>query len=859
MNHRRVILTNKDSSKIRKELKEDANHPYINDDDDYNNYDYQYKNRKQKRMCLRCNRIYWNCGMRIIMVMIIIIMTLMIMVGWVTFPISLPNSHRHHLMNHHLNHHNNNKKMMMMKGNTHQKMDSNIIYNTLTTNDDNSIIIPRDPMQLYTRKLEKYKKQIQIRIQPTLGKHTYSQDAIFVIANTDDFETYVLFLNTLRTSGFQGDVVLSVPKLSTLSEPLLTFLKFHSNHYGLVLYDDVIRLEHNDAQVILNETHSNDNHDDSSCTVYLKGIYGYSTSTSSTSSSSTTSSHHPPLEDMRPPRALGIAKYELYWIWSKQYSSTSHILLLDTIHDVYFQQGAQIGIGLRRTCTNTNTNTHQNSRLSSDELHLYEEKHVKNRRVIHAPASTRNGQIIHNTYGHRTILSPLSTHGHQTSIQAYLTAMIHRFDDTHCVEYQCEWAFHNHLYYSGILQKLPDINVRVHLQGTFAVNSVGLDVPLRSSPMVHISEGTFTIMNRPMGEGIYPSWAVHQYVQDPELHVFIQNMKQRMVQELDSSLIQIGNAAAITTVNDLNSKWNVDHTFMPVLGKHRPEKDAIFTVIPRMQDDKHFQTIQTLILSARNSGFEGDIVLHIPHLQTIGEEMVNFFNAQTNIVLYEGLFDDSPQNGIAVSLMRHSRRGIKVIAFDIYLLWIQKYDPTSSVMILDGEEINYFQSNPFVNKSCYTFEIHFYSEHNSEKKFFNMEEEDDFISDRIMHVLTSKRIDRMKEEKVVIPHALFGHVEILQSIIVDMLNGFDKFSCYGPGCDWAIINYLWYGPLSQFGKGINYKTTIHNQGTHVIHPIYTSNHNELQKRGLYDEKQKVYKNWDGSISPVVMRYTIPAE
>lgn len=780
------------------------------------------------------------------------------MVGWVNFPVLLPDSHRHHhlIMNHnhhHDNNNNNNKmKMMTMKQNIHQEM-------------DNSIIVPRDPMQLYERKLEKPNKQIQIRIQPSLGKHTYTQDAIFAIGNTDDLETYVLFLNTLRTSGFQGDVVLSVPKLNTLSEPLLNFLKFHSNHYGLVLYDDVIRLEHNDAQVLHNGTYSNDHHDDSSSSassasgmVYLKGIYGYSTSDSA-------SSHRPPLDDMRPPRALGIAKYELYWIWSKQYSSTSHILLLDTIHDVYFQQGAQIGIGLGRICTNTksntntNTNTHQNSSLSSYELHLYEEKHVKNRRVIHAPASTRNGQIIHNTYGHKTILSPLSTHGHQTSIKTYLTAMIHRFDYTHCVEYQCEWAFHNHLYYSEILQKLPDINVRVHLQGSFAVNSIGLDVPLHSSQIVRRSETTFTIMNRPMGEGIYPSWAVHQYVQDPELHAYIQHKKQMMVQELDSSLIQIGNAAAITTVNDLKSKWNMDHTFMPVLGKHRPEKDAIFAIIPRMQDDKKFQRIQTLISSARNSGFEGDIVLHIPHRQTMGKNLVDFFNAQTNIVLYEDLFEDSSQNGIAVSLMRHSRRGIKIIAFDIYLLWIQKYDPTSSVMILDGEEMNYFQSNPFVTKSCYTFEIHFYSEHNSEKKFSNMEEEDDFISDRIRHVFTSKRIGRMKGEKVVIPHALFGHVEVLQSIIVDMLNGFDKFSCYTPGCDWAIINYLWYGPLSHFGKGINYKTTIHNQGTHVIHPIYTSNHNELQMRGLYDEKQNVYKNWDGSISPVVMRYTISAE
>ena len=725
-------------------------------------------------------------------------------------------------------------------------LDSNLI----TTTTSIPLHTIRDPIHIYkTRKLQIpiQDDSIQIGLQPSLGTHTYTQDAIFAIANTNDFETYVLFLTTLRQSGFQGDVVLSIPSMKTLSKPLLTFLKDHS-HHGLILYEDVLRLETNDGPVLV----PNDS------LVYLKGVY-HSTAYD-VNAIHDTRNHSPPsfvpLEDLRPPRTLGLAKLELYWIWSKQYSSTSHILLMDTIHDVYFQQGAQIGIGLRRVCTNA---IHYESSSFSYELHLYEEKQQKNRRVLHAPASTRNGEIIYNTYGHKTILSPLSTHGHQKSIEIYLRAMIQRFDDTHCVKYQCQWAFHNHLYYSGMIKSLPGIDkVLVHLQGTFAVNSVGWDVPLRSSPLVRDVNDTFTIINRPMGEGIYPSWAVHQYIQDPELHAFIQQKKELLVKELEhSSLAHFGNLTVPTTVNDLK-KWNLDDTIKPVLGKHRPDKDAIFTVLTtkRKDSEAYIKSIKLLISSARKSGFDGDIVLHIPNGH---KDLVDFFNAQVNIVVYEGLIKTLP-NGSTVSLLRHSHekdeaeRDVKVIAFDIYLLWTQQYDPTSSVMILDGEDVNFVQSNPFVTKSCYTFEIHFYSEHVLEKKFSNMVDEDDSVSDKMMNIITAKGLDRLQEEKVIIPHALFGHIEVVQSFVLDMLDGFDKLSCFTSGCDWAIINYLWYGPLSRFGKGINYKMTSHNQGTHVIHPIYTSDHDDLASRGLYDEILKVYKNWDGSISPVVMRY-----
>ena len=111
------------------------------------------------------------------------------------------------------------------------------------------------------------------------------------------------------------------------------------------------------------------------------------------------------------------------------------------------------------------------------------------------------------------VLSPASTHGPKKAIDAYLRAMTQQFDQTHCVIYQCEWAFHNYIYNFGILSAMDGIDdIKTHMQGTGAINHIGYSVPFNEMNETEIFDNeTIAVLNRRMGYGKHHSWAVHQY------------------------------------------------------------------------------------------------------------------------------------------------------------------------------------------------------------------------------------------------------------------------------------------------------------------------------------------------------------
>jgi hypothetical protein len=117
--------------------------------------------------------------------------------------------------------------------------------------------------------------------------------------------------------------------------------------------------------------------------------------------------------------------------------------------------------------------------------------------------------FLHNV----NVLTPASTHGAKKAIEAYLRAMVQQFDDTGCTVYQCDWAFHNYIYSFGILAGMDEIDeIKTHMQGSGAVNSIGYNIPLNSTNHTEIfNNETVSVLNRRMGHGQHNSWAVHQY------------------------------------------------------------------------------------------------------------------------------------------------------------------------------------------------------------------------------------------------------------------------------------------------------------------------------------------------------------
>lgn len=72
----------------------------------------------------------------------------------------------------------------------------------------------------------------------------------------------------------------------------------------------------------------------------------------------------------------------------------------------------------------------------------------------------------------------------------------------------------------------------------------------------------------------------------------------------------------------------------PTMGEHRPEEDAIFSFLFEANVDD----VRLFILSARKSGFEGDIVLNTPSREEMGSNLVQFLEYQSKhgVVIYEG-------------------------------------------------------------------------------------------------------------------------------------------------------------------------------------------------------------------------------
>eukprot|EP00554_Chaetoceros_debilis_P009559 CAMPEP_0194102344 /NCGR_PEP_ID=MMETSP0150-20130528/2965_1 /TAXON_ID=122233 /ORGANISM="Chaetoceros debilis, Strain MM31A-1" /LENGTH=415 /DNA_ID=CAMNT_0038789275 /DNA_START=136 /DNA_END=1380 /DNA_ORIENTATION=- len=65
-------------------------------------------------------------------------------------------------------------------------------------------------------------------IKPTFGSHRENVDAVFALAEGYDLKIYLLFIESLLQTGFDGDLVVSVSSLSELKPGVEEYLKSHS-------------------------------------------------------------------------------------------------------------------------------------------------------------------------------------------------------------------------------------------------------------------------------------------------------------------------------------------------------------------------------------------------------------------------------------------------------------------------------------------------------------------------------------------------------------------------------------------------------------------------------------------------------
>jgi len=151
-----------------------------------------------------------------------------------------------------------------------------------------------------------------IHLRPSYGIHRASQDAVFGLAEGYDLNTYVAFIETLRETGFSGDIVLSVSSPENMKAGVEHYLRQQQN---LVIY--------------MMEWTCFNGKGESKATAgegvnlcQANGIYQHSDGS--------------PADDPRDPRPVATSRYELYWIWAEQYMQSSMIMLIDS-RDTFFQ------------------------------------------------------------------------------------------------------------------------------------------------------------------------------------------------------------------------------------------------------------------------------------------------------------------------------------------------------------------------------------------------------------------------------------------------------------------------------------------------------------------------------------------
>ena len=158
-------------------------------------------------------------------------------------------------------------------------------------------------------------------IKPTFGSHRPHVDAVFALAEGYELKIYVLFIESLRRSGFTGDVVLSVSSLDQLKQGVEDYLRSFSTAEGeeginIVAYTVSWTCFEGDEKTVAKGA----NEGQRKCK--LNGMYADSDGNI--------------VDDPYDARPVATARYELYWAWSLHYGSNNWIMLIDS-RDAYFQ------------------------------------------------------------------------------------------------------------------------------------------------------------------------------------------------------------------------------------------------------------------------------------------------------------------------------------------------------------------------------------------------------------------------------------------------------------------------------------------------------------------------------------------
>ena len=311
-------------------------------------------------------------------------------------------------------------------------------------------------------------------LKPVLGTHRPDQDAVLVFASEYALENYVLFIESLRATGFSGDIVMAIHPKDWKKPTIQDYFRSYAATADSTSSDPRVVIYAPAPQCYNMERHIVDSSKGGMRTCQFHEIYG-------TNDESGTVVGVP---DPRPDRTVANIRYEIYWLMAIHYNPHSWLMLVDA-RDTVFQ-------------SNPFANVPRTDPTDAGGLLYF---FGENRNATRIGTSKQNNKWIRTAYGDvigdalasKPTICSGATLGEQVALETYLRAMVAEADETGTVLMGSDQGFHNRLYYSGKMTNAATIkSITVFDQGTGIVNNMGA---LRTKPLEEWGNGHIVEQN----------------------------------------------------------------------------------------------------------------------------------------------------------------------------------------------------------------------------------------------------------------------------------------------------------------------------------------------------------------------------
>ena len=302
----------------------------------------------------------------------------------------------------------------------------------------------------------------------------------------------------------------------------------------------------------------------------------------------------------------------------------------------------------------------------------------------------------------------------------------------------------------------------------------------------------------------------------------------------------------------------------PIVGKHRPDSDAVFGFASGAKLPELLRWVGTLV----DTGYDGDIVLGVNKEHELDDETLSFlrYHAQHHhLVAY-------PAELVCKKVKMRTRckvykmflhrsiggylpdprpfREVNQLRFDYYWAWSTLYTDQSRIFLLDTHDV-YFQSNPFDKVPTDMVDTLMTFQENPIKKM-----EDDIenkIWQQEKHEI--RWVRRLGRKTILVASAVVGGQPAVETYCRAMMEDFELTECQVYGCEQGNHNYLFWSSRLKKADTIN-QLVMAEQGKSAVNTLrilikYAGS--SLKDIGTVNDHDQVV-NIDGEPSPVVHQY-----